>query len=656
MGTFSPRRGKLEPGLFRSYADKLRLKRALCAREKSATSNAANPCQLAELEGVGISAAMVDSPSSMVIDRLSRRVFLARGAAATLAAGGTSLVSTFDAPAAMPMPPSAGPADENLDSYIAAYMAAMNAPGLTLGLTDAGSTVRTAGYGFADVDRRIPVSSDHLFEIGSITKSFVALVILGLREEGKLDLQRPVLDYLPGLPIQCEFGAITVHHLLTHTSGLPDYQDVFQSDPAARLVQGFKPGEHFRYCNAGFSILGLLASKLDGRPWRKCVEARILAPLDMTQTVGVISTASRARSAVGYEPFWDDQVYPRQGRLAPAPSLVMDDTAGCIASTPGDMARYLRMLLNRGQGPRSRIVSEESFALMATPYIKAPDFSPTASYGYGIAVDTLEGHKILRHTGGMVAFASSIHVDLDGGVAAFASINAMQGYRPTAVTQYAVRLLRAGRESKPLPAPPAIPNPLEADDAADFAGTFTAVDGRKLVFVAEGKRLSLTDGEQSIPLQHGGDDSYFSTVPGRFADYSFEFGRKRSANATAQEADAAAKDAETKKAEVVEVSYGADWYVNTAYSGARTFTVEEDYARFAGRYRSDSAWGGDARVFILKDRLMVDSEPLNRVGGALFRVGDEPWMPDTAEFLHVLEGKARLLKLGGMDFRRVEVD
>ena len=118
---------------------------------------------------------------------------------------------------------------------------------------------------------------------------------------------------------------------------------------------------------------------------------------------------------------------------------------GCIASTPGDMARYARMLLNHGQGPHGRIVSEQSFALMSTPHIKAPEFSQTASYGYGIAVDTLDGHKILRHTGGMIAFASSIHVDLDGGVAAFASINAMQGYRPTAVTEYAARLLRAER-------------------------------------------------------------------------------------------------------------------------------------------------------------------------------------------------------------------
>src|SRR6202034_2341585 len=120
---------------------------------------------------------------------------------------------------------------------------------------------------------------------------------------------------------------------------------------------------------------------------------------------------------------------------------------------------------NHGQGQNKRIVSEESFTLFSTPYIQAEEFSPTASYGYGIAVDTLDGHKILRHTGGMVSFASSIHIDLDGGVAAFASINAMQGYRPTPVTQYAVQLMRAEREAKPLPAAEPLGDPMEVENA-----------------------------------------------------------------------------------------------------------------------------------------------------------------------------------------------
>jgi CubicO group peptidase (beta-lactamase class C family) len=464
-------------------------------------------------------------------------------------------------------------------------MPAMNAPGMTLGLTNADKTLRTAGYGFANIDQRVPVSTDHLFQIGSISKSFVALVLLQMRDEGKLDVQKPILDYLPDLPILAEFGIITVHHLLTHTSGLPDYSSVFQSDPSARLVQGFKPGEHFHYCNAGFGILGLLAARLDGKPWRKCVQARIFDPLGMTATKGVITTSSRALQATGYQPFWDDQAYARQGKLVTAPNLVMDDTAGCVLSTPADMARYLRMILNHGKGPNSRVVSEESFTLFSTPYIKADDFSPTASYGYGIAVDTLEGHKVLRHTGGMVAFASSIHVDLDGGVAAFASINAMQGYRPIAVTEYAVRLLRADHESMPLPAPPTLTDPLDFANAAGYAGTFTAPDARKLTFAADGRRLSLVDGSQTIPLQHAGGDRFISTVPESWATHTFLFGRKASEATTEKPADAA-----KTQPPVVEVNYGSEWFVNAAYAGPRSFIVPADYESFAGRYRSDSVW------------------------------------------------------------------
>jgi D-alanyl-D-alanine carboxypeptidase len=594
----------------------------------------------------------------MSIEPMSRRLFFTRSAGAALA---TPLFWTGAMRAAMPQPAATTAVEKDLDAYIGDYMRAMNAPGMALGLTDSSTVLRTAGYGFADVDKRIAVNESHLFQIGSITKSFVALVLLQMRDEGKLDLQTPVLDYLPELPIDARFGPITIHHLLTHTSGLPDNLGVFLGDPDARLVQGFKPGEHFHYCNTGFGILGLLAEKVGGCPWRECVQARILTPLEMTETVGVISTASRRRAAVGYQPFWDEQVYPRQGRLSPAPNLVMDDTAGCIASTASDMARYARMLLNHGQGPHQRIVSDQSFALMATPYLKAAEFGETASYGYGIAVDTLDGHKILRHTGGMVAFASSIHVDLDGGVAAFASINAMQGYRPTAVTEYAVRLLRAEREAKTLPAAPAIANPIEVDNAADYRGTFADGNQQKLEFAVEGKQLFLTAEGNRIPLQHARGDNFISTIEGVLANHPFIFGRAQvqspiSGTQPGSVSAAGKGDSHKQPGPVVEVSYGSEWYVNTQYSGPRSFTVPKEYAALAGRYRSESAWGGDALVYLLKGELMLDGNRLYRVGGWLFRLGNEEWMPDTAEFLCIFEGKPRILRIAGMDFWRVEID
>ncbi len=550
----------------------------------------------------------------------------------------------------MPMPPAKGEVEKKLDTFTADYMRAMNAPGMTQALTDAKATVRTAGYGFANIDLKIPVTTEHLFQIGSISKSFAALIVLQLRDEGKVDLHRPVLEYLPWLPVTMPYGPITVHHLLTHTSGLPDASLIFQSDPGARHAQGFEPGAHFHYCNLGFAILGQLIERMDGRPWYQSLQARILTPLGMTATAPVITIESSARSATGYQPFFDDQVYPRQGRLVSRPPEVFLSPGGSIASQPGDMALYLRTLLNSGQGANGRIVSAEGFALMSTPYIKAPEFSPSASYGYGIAVDVLDGHKILRHTGGMSCFASSIHVDLDGGVAAFASINAMQGYRPTPVTQYAVQLLRAEREAKSLPAAVAVTDATEVNNASEYSGVFRSSDGRELLFKANGTKLLLVHAGEEILLQRGQGDSFVSTVQGAFSDYSLTFGRDQPKTEKPADHDGAAPPPPTL---ALEVGYGPDWYTNAAYRGDREFRAPPQYSALAGHYRSDG--GDDVLVYVRKGRLWLGDAPLNEIGSSLFRVGEDSWSPDTAEFHTIVDGRARLLKAIGEDCWRIEV-
>jgi hypothetical protein len=224
-----------------------------------------------------------------------------------------------------------------------------------------------------------------------------------------------------------------------------------------------------------------------------------------------------------------------------------------------------------------------------------------------------------------------------------------------------VRLLRAERESKTLPAAPAIANPLERDNAADYAGPFTDGNGRKLEFAVEGKQLFLTAEGKRIPLQHTHGDNFISTIESVFADHTFIFGRARTETAKSETQPASASGAgnvgsHEKPGLVVEVSYGSDWYVNAKYSGQGSFTMPKEYGAFAGRYRSESAWGGDALAYVLKGQLLLNGNTLHRIGGSLFRLGDEEWMPDTAEFLCVFEGKARILRITGMDFWRVDID
>jgi CubicO group peptidase (beta-lactamase class C family) len=543
----------------------------------------------------------------------------------------------FGSPVPRSVDDRSGRTHDPLDDFIKRYLREMNAPGLTLGLANRNGAIRTASFGFADLEAKTLLTPEMPFQIGSISKSFVALTLLQLRDEGKLDLDRPILEYLPWLPIEMSYGPITVHHLLTHTSGLPDSPKLFTSDPSWRHEQGFKPGDHFYYCNVGFSILGHLIAKLDGRAWPEAIRKRIMVPLEMTASRAVIDDTSRSNSPSSYKPFYEDRPYPRQGRLAKAEDLVFDDAAGSVLSTPGDMTRYMRMLLNRGAGPGGRIVSEDGFARFSKSYIKAPEFSQTAGYGYGIAVDRLAEHTVLRHTGGMVSFASSFMVDLDGGVAAFASINAMQGFRPNPVVEYAVRLLSFDWQQKTAPTPPVIPDVSVVDNAADYAAVYISRAGKKVEVKANEKRLEVIADGEANPLEAVGGDSFMSTGAKYWA-FPIIFGR-----------------AGDKR--VVELAYGGEWYVNGNHSGPTEFPGSVELQGFTGYYRANSAWVGTIRVVLRKGQLWLDgAAPLEHSGGNLFRVSGGPVAMERAEFRMIVDGRARLLNLSGVDLWRVETD
>ena len=134
---------------------------------------------------------------------LDRRTFLSLGGGTAIAAAASPRLWGLGA---IPAPAAKNDVESKLDAFTTAYMKAMNAPGMTQALTDKTATIRTAGYGYANVELKTPVSPDQLFQIGSITKSFTALIMLQLRDEGKVDLHRPVLEYLPWLPVNMPYG------------------------------------------------------------------------------------------------------------------------------------------------------------------------------------------------------------------------------------------------------------------------------------------------------------------------------------------------------------------------------------------------------------------------------------------------------------------
>jgi D-alanyl-D-alanine carboxypeptidase len=573
---------------------------------------------------------------------ISRRAFVQLSAqSVAVASAGSLFVSdaVFGGQSSSSYQPIFGP----LDRFIEQYLRAMNAPGLTFVMADRSNVQRVSSYGFSDVEAKVPVNTNQLFEIGSISKSFLAICLLQLHDEGKLDLQRPIVEYLPWFPVESSFAPITTHHLLTHTPGLEGNAPVFLTDANAKHRAANPPGENFHYCNTGYALLGHLLETLDGRPLPQCFRARVFEPLGMTASEPVITLDFRDRLAKNYQAFRTDRPYARFDRLAEAPAIIMTDASGCIASTPHDMGLYAQMIASHGAGPKGRVISENGFALFSKRHTPAEEFGPKASYGYGIAVDTLDEHTVLRHTGGMVSFASALQVDIDEGVGAFASINAMQGYRPNPVAQYALQLMRAQRAGKPLPEPPKIAPATFIDNPQQYAGVYTSTDGKKWEFQAEGTNLFLMQGGKRIPLETiVGSQQQLTIRDPAFDLYALTFGREKPND---------------PKSRVVEASWGPLWFFNEAYSGPKTFDYPKEWNRYVGHYRNESAWVGSVRVVIRKGKLYADGlVPLEPTAGGYFYFRDEPKSPEWIQFHDIVNDKAMRIKLSGEDMWRVSAN
>ena len=524
---------------------------------------------------------------------------------------------------------------QRLDEYITRHMSEVGAPGMTLALADRNGLLRSSQYGFADVKAGARVSPQTLFEIGSISKSFVAMAVLQLAEEGKLDLNKPVTNYLPWLKIESKYAPFTTHHLLSHTSGLSGVP-LLMRVAATTLRVGFEPGSRWVYSNIGYVLLGFLLEAIDKKPFATVMRQRVLSPLGMNSSAPVISNEIRERVAVGYGPLQPDRPFPVGGKLGEAPWLEVPEAAGSIAATASDMGYYLQMLLNHGMGVKGRVLSEKTFALFTRPVIKSAFRGEDASYAYGLWVSDTNGHTLLRHTGGMVAFSSAMFADVTEGFAAFASVNAARlpgGYRPVAVIRYALALLSAASRGQDLPAPPPPPpSPTVIKNAADYAGTFASTDGGKLVLVNDGDQLILQHSGARIVLEQAGRDSFLVKHPD-FALFTLSFGREKDV--------------------VVEAFHGAGWWTNERYSGPRKFEYPKEWDAYTGHFHSDNPWYGSTRVVIRKGELLVSGDqPLAPVEPHVFRPADDSSDADRVTFDTIVDGQAMRMNFSGIEFFR----
>ncbi|MGH6612728.1 serine hydrolase domain-containing protein [Sphingomonas sp.] len=414
-----------------------------------------------------------------------------------------------------------GAALERLRDYAAAELDAVGLPGMTISIVDVEGFTASLSVGWSDVDKRLPVTPDQLFQIGSISKSISGLWLHAAQDKGLIDLSAPVSRYLAGVPLPAQ--PMTVHQLLNHAGGLAHDAPVFPRTPDGKLWTGFKPGARMSYSNIGYAMLGLIIGKVSGKPHFQALEDDVLKPLGMTGATAHIRTADRGRYATGYVPIREDGVVMSRAALIPGPWTESDNAAGAVAASADGMAGYLRYVLALGAGKGGPLMSDAAAKKMLAEDITSSEFGAGARYASGIATVQIDGKPALHHTGGMTLFSSAFHADPAAGVACFASVNGrLISYRPRLTTIYAIQLMRAVVAGTALPPPPdpiafrRVPTP------EHYAGTFTGPDGRSVTLRATGTGLVLADRNGVGRVELAGKDSLATDHPG-YAAHQLDF-------------------------------------------------------------------------------------------------------------------------------------
>ncbi|TMD69516.1 MAG: beta-lactamase family protein [Chloroflexi bacterium] len=257
------------------------------------------------------------------------------------------------------------------------------------------------GYSMADWSKQVPNTPHTRFYLGSTTKQFTAMAILILQEQKKLHVHDQICSYIA--PCPHSWQQVTIHELLTHTSGIPEFDHASLSNASPQswinnfnnVPLGFAPGSEFSYCNVCYQILGYVVEKVSGEPYCTFLKQTIFDPLQMKQTGCDPPYLSRPDHAVGYAS-WHIQDVSIGWDAAPQWSFLFG--AGLLYSTVEDLYRWDQTLSRHTL--ISRHVSDEAF----TPYVTSQYAGSSYGYGWFIAKAPIAGHRLIWHDGRVDGF------------------------------------------------------------------------------------------------------------------------------------------------------------------------------------------------------------------------------------------------------------
>lgn len=311
---------------------------------------------------------------------------------------------------------------DSVDRYLRAELVRQRIPGMSVAVLRGDSVLLARGYGFANLEHRVPATPATLYQSASVGKQFTAALLVILARDGRLDLDDPIRRWLPEAP--AAWQPITVRHLLTHTSGIPDYtesavdyrRDYTEDEllaAAMRLPLQFAPGETWRYSNTGYALLGFLVRRVTGRFYGDLLRERVFEIAGM-RTARIISESEviPARAA-GYE--LEQGEIRNQEWVAPTLNTTAD---GSLYLSVHDLVSWTRALNQR------RVLDSAELAATWAPARLAG--GGTYPYGLGWGLDQQRGRPRIGHTGSWQGFKTSIqrYPESDLTVIALANLDA----------------------------------------------------------------------------------------------------------------------------------------------------------------------------------------------------------------------------------------
>jgi CubicO group peptidase (beta-lactamase class C family) len=314
--------------------------------------------------------------------------------------------------------PSDLPSLRGFDEFVAEVMKNWKAPGVAIVVVQNDNVVMLKGYGFRDLEKKLPVTPKTLFPIASITKSFTVTTLGTLVDEGKLKWDTPIREYVPFFrmfdPVATE--EMTTRDLVTHRSGLPRHDNLaytsnFTREELVHCLRYLQPSKPFRstfqYSNLMFMTAGYLAGKRNGTTWEEAVRQHVLIPLGMSDTNFSVEDSQKSPDAA--RPYRKDQD-TQDLKLTEFHDLSSTGPAGSINSNVSELARYLMLHMNRGKFRGKQLLSESNSLQMQTPQMVIQDVPQypeieTRGYGMGFYLLTYRGHELVEHGGNTDGFS-----------------------------------------------------------------------------------------------------------------------------------------------------------------------------------------------------------------------------------------------------------